>query len=288
MLEFFLLLTGLSILVSVLFAGGTYYQSEKLPEKTPSKYLIKQIQEGSSKSVVVFMGDSITHGRIGVNYVEMIEDQLKGKDIEFINAGINSELVWNILQRVDEVIQCEPNIVTVLIGSNDANASMAESNKKSYVRRMKLPRDPDIDWYKESLVSLVKKLQKRTSAKIALLSIPTIGEDPNNPAFIRSSEYSKIVQDVAKEMDVAYLPLHENMVEFLQDTSTNASYPYEKYFGGIIKGIINHYLLRRSWDRIGRSSGFLLHVDYLHLNTEGARMIANLISEFLQSNLTQT
>lgn len=220
--------------------------------------------------------------------MEMIEEQLEGEHVKFINAGRNSELAWNNLQRVDEVIQCEPDIVTVLIGANDANASMGEDNMKSYVKRMKLPRDPDSDWYRESLLSLVKKIKTETGAKIALLSIPTIGEDSNHPAFNKSSEISQIVHGVAEEMDVTYLPLHEKMVEFLQDAPVSASYPYEKYLIGIFKGIIKHYLLRKSWDDIARSSGFSLHVDYLHLNTEGARMIADLIGEFIQPNLTQT
>ncbi len=288
MLVLFLSIVGLLILVLILLIGGAYYQSERLPKNTPSEYLKHRSRNTDSKRVVVFMGDSITHGRIGVNYVNMIEGQLEGEHVEFINAGINSELAWNLLQRVDEVIQCEPEIVTVLVGTNDANASMAEDTMKSYVKRMKLPRDPDSDWYRESLLSLVKKIKNETSAKIALLSIPTIGEDSNHPAFNRSSEISEIVHKVAKEMGVTYLPLHEKMVEVLQDTLANPSYPFEKYLIGIFKGIINRYLLRRSWDDIAKSSGFLLHVDYMHMNNAGARMIAGLVEEFIKSTLTQT
>jgi lysophospholipase L1-like esterase len=272
----------------LLLFGGAFYQSEMSPKNSPSSYLKQQTQDKGRKNIVVLLGDSITHGRIGVNYVEIIEDQLKGDHIEFINAGINSELAWNNLQRVDDVIQCNPDIVTVLIGTNDVNASMTEDSMKSYVKRMKLPREPDIDWYRSSLISLVDTLEKETTAKIALLSIPTIGEDPNHPAFIRSSEYSRIVSQVAKEMNVAYLPLHERMVERLQESSVNATYPYEKYFMGILTGIIKHYALRRSWDDIARSSGFSFHVDYLHLNTGGAQMIADLIGKFIQSTLIRT
>lgn len=288
MLVFVLFLVAIIILVLVLLIGGAYYRSEMPPKNTPSKYLKHLTRNKNRNSVVVFMGDSITHGRIGVNYVEIIERKLEGEYIEFINAGINSELTWNNLQRVDEVIQCDPDIVTVLIGTNDANASMAEDSMKSYVKRMKLPRDPDIAWYRESLVSLVEKLKRETTAKIALLSIPTIGEDPNHPAFIRSSEYTEIVHEAAGKMDVAYLPLHERMVERLHENPVNANYPYEKYLIGIFKSIINHYLLRKNWDELARSSGFSLHVDYLHLNSDGAQMIADLIGEFIRSTLTRT
>lgn len=288
MLGLFLLVLGILILILLLLIGYAYYQSMKLPENAPSKYLKRLPQEDSRAGVVVFMGDSITHGRVGVNYVDMVEKQFEGENLDFINAGINSELAWNNLQRVDEIIQCRPDIVTVLIGTNDANATMAEDTMKSYVRRMKLPRKLDNIWYRESLKSLVSQLKTETNAHIALLSIPTIGEEADHPAFIRSSEYSMIVKEVAEEENVTYLPLHEKMVELLQNSPRKAIYPYEKNYIGIYKVIISRYLLRNSWDYLAEKTGFSLHVDYLHLNTAGARLVAKLISEFIQTVLPQT
>lgn len=153
---------------------------------------------------------------------------------------------------------------------------------------MKLPRKPDSTWYRETLKSLVIRLKTETDAHIALLSIPTIGEEAGHPAFIRSSEYSMIVKNVAEEENISYLPLHEKMVEFLQKFPRKAIYPYEKYYIGIIKVIINRYLLRNSWDYLADKTGFSLHVDYLHLNTAGARMVAELVSEFIQMVLPET
>ncbi len=287
MLVLQLSVVALFVLLLVLF-GNAFYQAMKLPNNTPSKYLRQQTKSDGHKKVVVLLGDSVTHGRIGVNYVDMVEGQLEGDQFEIINAGINSELAWNNLQRVDEVIQCDPDIVTVLIGTNDANATLSTDTMRSYVRRMKLPREPDSDWYRESLSSLVKRLKTETNAQIALLSIPTIGEEANHPAFIRSSEYSSIVRDIADETDVTYLPLHEKMIEFLRDTPGTPTYSYEKSFIGMFKAIFKRYLLRKSWNSISNNSGFSLHVDYIHLNTAGARMIADLIGEFIQSALTRT
>jgi lysophospholipase L1-like esterase len=283
----FLIITLVGLFLGLLL-GSPFYFSERPPDNTPSEYLKMQPTNADQKSVVVLMGDSITHGRIGINYVEMIKDQMGNNNVELINAGKNSELAWNLLQRVDKVIQCDPDIVTILVGTNDANASMSKKTMKSYVRRMKLPRNPDIDWYKETLSSLIDSLKDNTSAKIALISIPTIGEDPDDPAFSRSTEYSKIVQEVSKERDVMYLPLHELMVERLQSIPPEVTYSYEKYFIGILKGIINHYSFRKGWDDIASASGFSLHVDYLHLNTKGAQLVADLVTEFLESTLIQT
>jgi lysophospholipase L1-like esterase len=283
----FLILTIVGLVLGLLL-GSPFYLSERPPKHTPSDYLKIRAVSGDKRSVVVFMGDSITHGRIGVNYIEMIEDRFEDRNVDFINAGVNSELAWNLLQRVDRVIQCDPDIVTILVGTNDSNASMTEKTMKSYVKRMKLPRDPDIDFYRNSLSSLIEALKNQTNAKIALISIPTIGEDSCDPAFTRSSEYSKVVQEVSNEKAVIYLPLHELMVERLQSSSIEATYPYKRYFLGILKGIIMHYLLRKRWDDIASASGFSLHVDYLHLNTAGAQLVADMIAKFISSTLTQT
>ena len=277
------------ILVVGLLATNVYYQSMmKLPPNTPSKYLKQQFGNDKQRPVLVLLGDSITHGRIGVNYADIVAGQLEDRDLEIINAGINSELAWNALQRLNEVIDCEPDIVTVLIGTNDANATMSKDIMRGYIRNMKLPREPSSEWYRRSLISIVEGLKAKTTARIALLSIPTIGETTSDPAFMRSSEYSAVVKKVAEETDVTYLPLHEEMAEYLHKTHGNVKYTYEKYKIGIIKAIISRYLFRRSWDDIARSSGFTLHVDYLHLNTAGARMVADLISDFIQSTLSGT
>jgi lysophospholipase L1-like esterase len=283
-----------SIIVSVILVVGllvtnVYYQSVmKLPSNAPSKYLKQQSGNDKQRPVLVLLGDSITHGRIGVNYADIVADQLEDRDLEIVNAGINSELAWNALQRLNEVIDCEPDIVTVLIGTNDANATMSKDIMRGYIRNMKLPREPSSEWYRRSLISIVEGLKVKTTAKIALLSIPTIGENTSDPAFMRSSEYSTVVKEVAEETDATYLPLHEEMREYLHKTYGNVKYPYEKYKIGIIKAIISRYLFRRSWDDIARGSGFTLHVDYLHLNTAGAQMVADLISDFIQSTLPGT
>ncbi|MDA3005912.1 MAG: hypothetical protein O3B97_04565 [Actinomycetota bacterium] len=44
---------------------------------------------------------------------------------------------------------------------------------------------------------------------------------------------------------------------------------------------MEHYMLGRSYDNIAQSAGFLLSPDGVHLDTAGARIVANLAGEFL-------
>ncbi|MBE0526708.1 MAG: SGNH/GDSL hydrolase family protein, partial [Candidatus Thorarchaeota archaeon] len=150
----------------------------RLPKNRPEKY-----QKQGGKKVVVLAGDSITHGQIGENYVAMLSERLYIHKFDLVNAGINSHMAWNLLQRIDEIIACEPDFITIMIGTNDANAVTSEAEAKEYVKRMGLPRMPDQEWYQESLHKIVTTLLERTHAKIGLISIPPIGEIQDHFAF---------------------------------------------------------------------------------------------------------
>ncbi|MGY5881862.1 MAG: GDSL-type esterase/lipase family protein [Candidatus Thorarchaeota archaeon] len=235
------------------------------------------------KKAVVLVGDSITHGQIGENYVSLLKRRLDQSQFSLVNAGVNSHLAWNLLQRVDEIIACEPDYVTIMIGTNDAYAATSIEEADGFVKRMKLPQTPDNLWFRENLQELVTRLQNETSANIALISIPPIGEILNHPAFRISSEYVKSIQEVANVTGVAYLPLYEKMLLFLKEYSGEPTYPFEKEKVGMFIACVKRYLLGREWNTIGQEAGFQLHIDFLHLNTTGAIIVADLIESFVKS-----
>ncbi len=68
----------------------------------------KSLEDDNRKSVLL-IGDSITQGKIGVNYVELLEKEFSSNNYDFINAGINSEVVWNVLQRLEKIVECNPD-----------------------------------------------------------------------------------------------------------------------------------------------------------------------------------
>ena len=225
MLTILLVLVACVVGLLLLF---TFWQMGRLPRNRPDEY-----QTDADKKVVVLAGDSITHGQIGENYVSLLATRLDMQQFSLVNAGINSHLAWNLLQRLDEIINCNPDFVTILIGTNDANAVTTEKEGKEYTKRMELPRIPDQKWYQESLHKIVTILQEKTQAKIALISIPPIGEDPNHFAFKISQYYLNSIKDVAESTGVTYLPFQEMMVEYLKKHPGNPTYPIEKAIRGM-------------------------------------------------------
>jgi lysophospholipase L1-like esterase len=277
-----LLVPGLLIACAVSIYVYVYHDAQRPPDNNPRSYPARETAV-QKRPAVVCAGDSITHGRVSVNYVDILSRRPSMKGYAFVNAGINSELAYNLRLRLDEIIRCDPKAITILIGTNDANASLNEKSAQLAISEMNLPRKPDRAWFRENLKAICATLKSRTRARIALLSIPPIGEEPGSAAYLRAAEYSRIIRDVAAEEKVDYLPLNETMSRRIEVRSAR---PVVRYEGDtdmpMYLVLAKHYLLRKTYDKISEENGFLYLTDLLHLNTRGAETVADLIEEFIK------
>jgi lysophospholipase L1-like esterase len=283
------LIISLVIIVGLMGMAVGVYQyvsglAQAKPENDPCAF-IAGVKPGFSGSVLVCVGDSITHGRVSSNYVDMLSDDLGQKGFYVVNAGINSELAYNVLMRLDSIIACDPDYVTIFIGTNDAHGALTNEQGENEVKEMKLPQMPTEQWYRENLTQIVRKLKASTHARIALLSISPIGEDPADPAFMQAERYGAVIRDVAGTEGVTYLGLFEAMAAYLKN-HPNPAPPYTRggFERAMYTGIARHFLLGASFGDVSGKNGFLLETDYLHLNETGARMVADLIEGFVLNN----
>jgi lysophospholipase L1-like esterase len=260
------------------------HQARKLPDNNPAAFL-EEKQSTSGKKIVVCIGDSITHGRVSCDYVEELSRRLSPAGYVFINAGINGEFAYNVLRRIDQVIACNPDYVTILIGTNDANATLSDDNAESGVREMALPQKPDKGWYRQNLRGICSKLKANTRARIALLSLPPIGEDHASTPFLRAVQFSAVIREIAAAHKITYLPLNEQMAEYLERHGAAPALDYTNHQYVMYKDIFKHYVLGRSYNEIARANGFLLVTDFLHLNCTAAGMTADIIQDFLEGTL---
>jgi lysophospholipase L1-like esterase len=231
---------------------------------------------------VVCLGDSLTRGQVSVDFVKVLGARIIGQQVRLTNAGVNGDLAYNVLQRLDSVVELRPDVVSVLIGTNDANASLSDKNTRMMTRMKKLPIRPTIEWYRENLTAIVGRLMRETSAEVALMSLPVLGEELGSPSVRRAADYSAVVEDVAETHNVAYLGLYERQIA---DLTAGGFTPGLGFRDGRVlsaTAAIQHFVLRRSLDNISRGRGLRLTTDLIHQNTRGATMIADLIEDFLE------
>ncbi len=242
---------------------------------SPEAFLRAGGRDAVASPVVACVGDSITNGLASANYVDLLKQRLGPEGFRFINAGINANLAWNVLQRIDTVIACRPDIVTLLIGTNDVNATFDAETEQRYRREQHLPERPSLAWYRDNVAAILDSLQRETDARLIALDIPILGENPAGEMNRRVDEYNLALRAVCAERDVPCLPLHDDLVALLPEDRTPPEYASDRKL--IVSSTASHILLRRSWNDVSRRNGFTVLTDNIHLNDRGATVVADLL-----------
>jgi len=251
--------------------------SKHIPENYPNPQNRQQIV--ASKKVLVCFGDSNTHGNVSYNWVNDLSSQLT--DYQVFNAGINSDLTYTLLQRIDDVIACKPNFITILIGTNDVNSTMGKIVEKRYQDLGRVSKDisPNFEDFKKNYIKIIRLLKAKTQAKIAVMSLPVLGEDLAHEANQKADKYSEFVKQLATDEQLIYLPVREKQKEFLQNNPQPLKHTFEETYKLLNFSVINYYLLGKNWDEISTKHGFQLTPDNLHQNSIAGGMIRDLVKD---------
>jgi lysophospholipase L1-like esterase len=248
-------------------------------EKKDDLVLLQLLMERKLPLVVCF-GDSITQGIVSTNYVEKLEEKYKNR-LLFVNSGINGNLAYNCKMRLQsDCIDFDPDFVTILIGTNDVNALKNEKTMRNYMREMQLPQKPDIDFFKANYEEIIVRIKKETRAKIAVMSLPFIGENVRSELNLKTTEYSHLIRELAIKHEVAYLPLQEAERDLIEKLGRKKPTNHTSRHAFLIFLL----MIGRSFDKIAAQHGDYLTYDGLHATTLGAKVITDLIAGFLDEN----
>lgn len=220
------------------------------------------------KKLVVAAGDSMTHASLSADYLARLRGLL-GDEYVFVNGGRNGDTTGDLLQRLDEIVDCNPQRITVMIGTNDA-------------RRVENGRDDEAT-FAANYRAIVSTLQAQTEAQIALLSIPPLGEDSDSRINQTVGRYNAHIRQIATELGVDYLPVFETMIEILREHPPREALPFALRPGLMTGAGVRRYLLFQSWDQIAEANGMLLLTDQIHLSDRGGAIVAELITGWLSA-----
>lgn len=238
-----------------------------------------------NKHIVVCLGASTVRGQVSYNFVNLLAQRMAEDGFQFINAGVAGDRAYNVLMRLDSVIDYQADFVIILVGTNDVTATLSPTLARISRLTRKFPQPPSAEFYRHNMLSIIKTLKQKTSAKIALVSLPVLGEDLESVPNQRIKEYNALLKEIADEEQVGYLPVYELQEEHLREVQQGGGRPYVS--GGMlsIKALARHYLLRQSFDEISRKHHFLLVTDGIHMNSRGAAFIADEVESFLHSHV---
>jgi lysophospholipase L1-like esterase len=264
--------------VAIFVATAFFYVSRiiSLPPKGRAVDYLNSNSE-SKQRVIACIGDSLTHGNIGVSWVDQLRNEFPFDF--FLNEGINGDVVWQVHQRLDPILNTKPDVVILMIGSNDAMASFNSKSGERYKRNNNLSDIPTFQSYQKLLLELLNKLS--SVDKVLLCTLPPVGENKDSQVNQHVNKFNDFIKKTAQERYLTILPVSESLWndlalrEFpcINDYNPNSIPLIRRIYGGAMQ----HYIFKQSWDQIARSKRQWLLFDQIHLGERAANIVFNLV-----------
>jgi len=268
----------------------------------------------------------MTHGVISANYVDAIPKALCKKApfqdffLDVVNAGQNGIASWTTYtHRLDNVVACDPDFVSILLGTNDVKGMIQHknNNKNNNNNNIKSnggnggegsdssssssssisntggwdllmywrePTFPTLDSYEQNMDNIVRRLEEETRANIALYTLPPIGEqlDSDINKLIRKAN-ERIARIASNHDRCTMLPLYEELSRQITKATTNANKQPLGLATNREVALIHvcHFLFGISYQTIGDIMGRKFMFDNVHLNERGRDIAVHLLTDWL-------
>ncbi len=202
-----------------------------------------------NNDVILFQGDSITHGGrctnedlnhvMGHGYQAIVGAKLCAdnldKNIKVFNRGISGNRIADLYGRwVEDTLLLKPTILSILVGVNDAGFA--------YRKNLGM----NTDRYEKIYRLMLDEAREQNPDMRLILMEPFKGEieEDEKRDFIR--EYIKSLQDIVKklseEYDAVFVPLQDMFDTYAKKV------PYkELIWDGTHPTIVGHELIARQW-----------------------------------------
>lgn len=225
---------------------------------------------------IVFLGDSLTWGGYGGNFVSHVQAALPKHEI--INEGIGGDTVINLQWRVNHVLdEHEPDAIFVMVGGNDAN-SFSQPDTRIYYKSRKgiLPAGSITpDQFESAYRDLLTTISLRYVQ-------PLVGLAPTeySPALIEAKRlFNDRARRVAHQLNIPVLDLDAIFTPDSVADRGPVSLRFIQIIGERVQSGWNDFEAER------QREGFTYTFDGMHLTPAAAEDFARHIVPFLKENL---
>ncbi len=227
---------------------------------------------------ILFLGDSITEGVPGVPYIPMIQSSCK--DSNLVNRGIGGDTVSSLFRRVIKMDDLSTyDHIVLFIGVNDVFGKLTKTYKiLKTLRNQKWAKDISI--FKNQYNDLILYIMKENTNIIVIPPL-LIGEDLNNKWNIELIDLINVVKDSSKHNNLTYLDVHTQFKKYLEDKDASNYLPIKvvEIYKDVKKLTDFSLVDQKSIDR-----GLHLTLDGVHINSKGAKIISESISNYVSCN----
>lgn len=239
-----------------------YYESENWAHQLCRGCGRMEVNTMNGRKLILFQGDSITDGgrmkdnhtdynhQMGQDYAYLISAKLsleRYRDgLTFINRGISGNRISDLYARVQEdLLNLHPDMLSLLIGVNDAHFSVHENSGASPEKFERVYRLL-LDEVKEALPHI----------KIMLLEPFVVSGVSTAPQYERwralVDAYRLAVKRIAADYGLPLVLLQDKL-----DALCRESEPSYWLWDGIHPNIAGHQLIANEWLRTAEAAGIL-------------------------------
>ncbi len=227
---------------------------------------------------IVFLGDSLTEGKPGVSYVDMLDDSFPNDTM--INYGKGGDTVKSLLARLPKLPEINnADLIVLFVGTNDVFVKVSWTFSV-YKKIAKQPWVKNRTEFKQNYNKLLERL-KDSSHHILVVSPLMIGEQPDNEYNNILGTYADEINDlVASYEKMTYVNLRTKVFNKLSNLE-QSDY--------IAKGLVQIMRDVKECDTTEcidtRSSERGLHftLDGVHLNSAGAQLVHDSLKKHISS-----
>lgn len=236
--------------------------------------------KGESSLKIAFFGDSLTEGKIGASYFNLLRQKLP-QDVLF-NYGKGGDTVISLYRRLLQIdtMNAPMDLGFLWIGVND----VLVRTRRSFPLIKRLRKQPwagDRLEFKEYYRSILEFLQDKIGRLVTLPPL-FIGEDLDNPWNRELAALSDIIRDITGTFPHAgFLDLKKRFSSLLASKNTSPFVPKN------IIGVVSDALFAKTPEELEKRAfarGLHFTIDGVHLNTAGAGMVAQAILEKIRSD----
>jgi lysophospholipase L1-like esterase len=246
-------------------------------------------QGEQTPETIACLGSSTTAAEGTYKWIDALAQRPQNSRFRFVNFGVGGDLSFNLAGRLDPVLRVAPDRVIVLIGTNDILASVFPNVRRFSRVWKRLAQEPSPAHFKDNLELITRRLQQETSATIALSSLSPVGEALRSDHAVQArlndlvAAYNRIIGGVSHSSGAYYIPLYERFRDQLDRAPVAKPLTRFSFAAFYRDYLFREMILRRSFDEISQRNGWEFHIDGIHLNTRGGRILTEVVQQFLDS-----
>ena len=223
---------------------------------------------------IIFLGDSLTWGGYGGDFVAGVRRRLH--DHEIINAGEGGNTAINLQRRLDAVIDQHPDGVFVMVGGNDAISHSQPATRRYYEQVQKIDGGQVTP---EQFADAYHDILTRLHLARIITWVGLAPVEHNTAVLEAMRRYNAAARAVAEAQDVRILDFEAHFpVDDVPDRP-----PLDQAIINLIG-----QRTRAGWsdyESAQAEGGYQYTFDGLHITPATAERAADLIVEFLQPDL---